>query len=280
MRKLLVIFFALFLSVGFIGFKGNNVKAGAAAAVTSPFWYQFKIDGTLHETGNMEESTSPYWWVNSGAKLILQGGVGKTVQGDLSSTDPWRVLYNQNNPLDTDNGYHPQNIFRLVTRSKWQNFRQEVSFKINKLVLSPTPNRDGYSGILLFNRYVDGDNLYYTGIRQDGKAVIKKKLNGTYYSLAWGTAFTSSKPYDRNTNPNFIPEQKWMGLRSELQNNSDGSVTIKLYVDKANNGTWELVAQAKDDGRTYGRAITEGAYAGIRTDYMDMDFDNYKATNL
>ena len=40
--------------------------------------------------------------------------------------------------------------------------------------------------MLLFNRYQDGQTLYYGGVRVDGAAVIKKKLAGVYTTLAYG----------------------------------------------------------------------------------------------
>jgi hypothetical protein len=37
------------------------------------------------------------------------------------------------------------------------------------------------------------------------------------------------------------------------------------------------VAEAKDDGKTFGgAAILNEGYAGIRTDFMDVEFDDYK----
>ena len=97
------------------------VEARAPVNVTSPFTYTFSQNGTLYEAGSDAETSSPYFWLNSGAKLIISGGTGKTIQGGLASNDKWRLIYLNSNPVDTDNGYHPQNIFRLFTRTKWKN---------------------------------------------------------------------------------------------------------------------------------------------------------------
>lgn len=254
-----------------------TVNGATVAPTTKPtFHYYFKVDGVLQERGSMGESSSPYFWLNSGGKLILKNGVGGTVQGRLPATDYWRVLYGKTNSLDTDNGYLPQNLFRLVTKSKWGNFEQSVRFKIENTNLTATPNRAGYSGILMMSRYQDGYNLYYAGIRQDGTAVIKKKYRGVYYTLASGPAFKSSTPYNKTTNPNLIPEQKWMALKTITSTASDGSVVVKLMIDRNDTGNWELLLTTTDKPGVNGSGVVTGpAYAGIRTDYMDVTFDDY-----
>ena len=255
----------------------NNQLASVAMAVSSPFYYTFKVDGILDEAGKMDDSSSPYFWLNSGGRLYLSGGTGKTVFGELPQYSKWRLAYAASNPTDTDNGYHPQNIFRLVTRSKWQSFSQEIYFKIAKSNMSVSPNRNASNGVLLFNRYQDGNNFYYAGIRVDGTAVIKKKIDGNYYTLAQKSFYKADAPYNRDTNPNFIPSQKWIGLRSEIKTNSDNTVGIKFFIDKDKTGNWALAAEAKDDGKIYGgSAILNEGYVGIRTDFMDVEFDDYK----
>ncbi|MDP3729753.1 MAG: hypothetical protein Q8R26_03355 [bacterium] len=255
--------------------------ASLAAVVQSPFYYNFKVDGVLDEIGKMDDSSSPYFWLNSGGQFYLKDGIGKTIQGELGQFHKWRLAYASSNPVDTDNGYHPQNIFRLATRSKWQNFNQEIYFKITKLNMSASASRDASNGFLLFNRYQDGNNLYYVGIRVDGAAIIKKKINGVYYTLADKQFYNADAPYNRDTNPNLIPGQKWIGLKSEMMTSSDNTVSIKLFIDKDKTGNWILVAEAKDDGRSYGgAAITNEGYAGIRTDFLDVEFDDYKIVKL
>lgn len=255
-------------------------EASTAKAVTSPYLYNFNSSGTLAEASDFSASWSPYWWVNSGGYMLLSGGRGGTVQGALSATDPWRVLYSINNPTDTDNGYHPQNIFRLVTRTKWGNAREEAYFVIKKDNLSSSPNRNQSNGLLLFNRYQDGANLYYTGVRVDGSAVIKKKINGTYYTMAEIRGVFPGT-YNSNSNPDLLPKNKWIGLRSEVLNMPDGKVEIRLYTDLGWTGKWNLVASAVDDGKSYGgAAFTEEGYGGIRTDFMDVQFENFRFQNI
>lgn len=245
--------------------------------IASPFEYLFNSSGTLYEAGSMSKSTSPYWWLNSGAKLVLDGGTGKTVHGSLPTDDKWRKLYASANPIDTDNGYHPQNIFRLVSKSEWQNFRQQAYLKISADQLSDSPNRNASNGLLLFNRYIDGDDLYYTGVRVDGTAVIKKKVGGTYYTLAQKKLFPGA--YDRSANPNLLPKNKWIGIRADVTNTPDGKASIKFYTDVGKTGTWTLALSVLDDG-SRGAIIDGSGAAGMRTDFMDVEFDDYKIERL
>ncbi len=250
-----------------------NVEARDAIAVSSPFVYSFSQNGILYEAGSDAETSSPYFWLNSGGKLIIENGAGKTIQKELLSNDKWRLIYYNSNPLDTDNGYHPQNIFRLLTRVKWKDFQQTVYFKINRDQLSLSPNRDGYNGILLMSRYLDGNNFYYAGVRTDGTAIIKKKYFGTYYTLSSKKIFPGV--YDRGLNPNLLPKDKWIGIRSEVKN-VNGESIIKLYMDENKNNNWILILEARDYKKSQGYPILSSGYTGIRTDFMDVEFDDYK----
>jgi hypothetical protein len=255
---------------------GSSLTAAPAATVSSPFRYWFDWTGVLNESGNMWESSSPYWWLSSGGRLHEGNGIGATIQGSLPSKDYWRRYYANTNGVDTDGGYHPQNLFRLVSRSRWKNFRQQVYFRIRRDNLSASPNRNASNGLLLMSRYLDDKNLYYTGIRVDGYAVVKKKIRGTYYTLAYAPFFPGAR-YDRAANPTLLPKNVWIGVRSDVINNPDGSVRILVYVD-AGPGDWSLVFNILDNGVAYGgSALTAAGYAGIRTDFMDVEFENYYA---
>jgi hypothetical protein len=244
-----------------------------ASAQTTLWSYTFNVNGTLLEAGSMNESSSPYFWLNSGGKMIFKGGVG-VLQGALPSNDPARLLYASMNPLDTSNGYYPQNTLRLVTKKSWGNIDESIKFKIVKTNLTDTPNRDGYSGVFLFGRYKDSNNLYYVGIRQDGQAVIKKKINGTYHTLAEKQVFGSQDQYNRTSKPNLMPQGQWMRLRASFENLADGSVRIKMYLDKTGTGSYSNIITATDKG-IGGAPITASGKAGVRTDFMDMQFDDY-----
>lgn len=255
-------------------------QVAAVITIGKPLLYTFNSPGVLYEAGNFDESTSPYWWVNSGGKLLLDDFVGKTIQGDLPLLDIWRIRYLLTNPIDTDNGYHPQNIFRLVTKSKATNQRVEALFKIERDNWGASSNQNASNGILLMSRYVDGDTLYYAGIRVDGTAVIKKKYQGTYYTLAQKPVFPGT--YQERTQTNLIPHREWIGLRVETITNSDNTVSVRLYMRRRTESEWKKILEAKDDGTSYGNTpiINTQSHAGIRTDFMDVSFESFRLETL
>jgi hypothetical protein len=255
-----------------VHFSGN---ARHAASVASPFLYTFNSKGTLNEASSMENSSSPYWWVNSGGRLVIDDGFGTTMQGDALLLDRWRVAYALSNPIDTDLGLHPQNIFRMVSRSMWGDVRVEGEFKILRDNWSKSPNRNASNGLLLMSRYEDGDTLYYAGLRVDGNAVIKKKYNGTYYTLAQKKIYAGE--YVSGGKVNVLPHNKWIQLRSETTTNTDESVSVRLY-QKQSDGSWKKILEARDSGE-FGDTppITKEGYFGVRTDFMDVSLDSLKA---
>ena len=242
-----------------------------------PLTLTFSEKTTLEEAGKMSASQSPNWWLNSGGVMEMDNGSARTNFGPLAENSPWQKLYAQTNPRDTDGGYYPQNIFRLVTRAKWQNLDQQVHFNIDKINMSASEYRDESNGVLLFNRYYDGDNLYYAGLRVDGHAVIKKKISGKYFTLAEKDILSGGKKYDRADNPNFLPLHRSIGIRSVVTNTDSRTVDLKFYVDLNQTGNWQLVLEVQDKGKASGNApLTDSGHAGIRTDFMDVAFQNYK----
>ena len=123
------------------------------------------------------------------------------------------------------------------------------------------------------SRYLDGNNFYYAGVRTDGTAIIKKKYFGTYYTLSSKKIFPGV--YDRGLNPNLLPKDKWIGIRSEVKN-VNGESIIKLYMDENKNNNWILILEARDYKKSQGYPILSSGYTGIRTDFMDVEFDDYK----
>ncbi|MEY4747517.1 MAG: hypothetical protein RLZZ416_566 [Candidatus Parcubacteria bacterium] len=252
--------------------------------VASPFVYSWNSGGVLYEAGSIGQSTSPYWWVNSGAKLIIQNDAGQTIHGSLGALDLWRITYSLSNPVDTDNGYHPQNIFRLVSRSSWGNVRVTVPFKIDADNFSASPNRNASNGLLLMSRYGDnGDTLYYAGIRVDGGAVIKKKYRGTYYTLAQQKIFPGSYAItpSSTTSRDLLPHGEWITLRSDTISNADGSVTIRLFMQREG-FAWTKILETKDTGASAGNTvpIKSAGYSGIRTDFMDVRFGTIRIETI
>lgn len=230
----------------------------------------------LEETSSMEKSKDENWWLNSGGIAYFQEAGFSTNQGPLSQESTWRKLYAKHNSRDTDGGYFPQNIFRLVSKKEWGNFSQSVYFKIEKINLSESEYRNESNGVLLFNRYQDGDNLYYTGLRVDGQIVIKKKIAGIYYTLLEKPVFKNKENYHRKNNPNLIPKNNWLGIKSELENINDDVVRIRVFINDGRE-RWRLVAETQDVGEKYGGPpFLNKGHTGIRTDFMDVTFRDYQ----
>ncbi len=230
----------------------------------------------VEETGSLEESPDPFWWLDSGAMVYWVEDRFFTIQGDLSSDSRWWREYAGSNPFDTDGGYHPQNLFRLITKKKWQDHQQETYFKVNQYWVSDTPSRNESNGVLLISRYVDDDNLYYAGLRVDGDVVIKKKRDGEYSVLAEKKILAGE--YDRSYNPNILPLNKWMGLRLETINQENGDVLIIFYLDLFDRGDWQKALEAVD--KRENNPLTEEAHSGIRTDFMDAEMKGYKIKEI
>ena len=194
------------------------------------YLYNFNAPGVLSESGAMVESSSAYWWLSSGGVMNIVDNKGSTNTGELPNLSKWRLRYRVSNPTDTDDGFRPQNIFRLVSRNTWQDFSEEVYFKILKDNLSMSPNRNISNGLLLFGRFQDQNNLYYAGVRVDGTAVIKKKIEGEYTTLAQKKIFEGV--YERTTYPNLIPKNVWLGLKMDVVTEGrEVVVKLSLYKD-------------------------------------------------
>jgi hypothetical protein len=258
----------------------SSLHATIAAPVSSPFVYTFNANGTLYEAGTMSDSSTGYWWLNSGGKLVIKDGVGSTIQGALATVDTWSKLYNTNSPSDTDSGTHPQNLFRLVSRSQWENAHVEALFKVNKDNFSTSPNRNNSNGLLLMLRYqAGGQTLYYAGVRVDGTAVLKKKINGIYYTMAQKQVFPGT--YVAGGSVNLLPHNQWMLLGADTITNANGSVTVRLSLRKPGEATATKILEVVDNGQFGGTAAIKGAgYIGIRTDFMDVAFDTFKAIKI
>ena len=281
MKKRLALGFvtALIVLAGAVIWHRHQPGETALSLSDTSFIDEFERSEILEETGQMDASRSVFWWVNSGGQLRVEEGVGKTLHGEAPVGSRWQIAYAANKAGTTDNGSHPQNLFRLITRSRWLDFQQEATFKITHVTLSEHPDRNESNGLLLFSRYLDQGTLYYAGLRVDGAAVIKRKYQGEYTTLAYEPVFEGT--YSRENNPNLLPTDTWLGLRTRIVTLHDGAVEIRLYMDRENSGQWDLVLTALDQDPTSGGApiLTEG-YAGIRTDFMDVTFDHYHITML
>lgn len=231
-----------------------------------------ETDPILEETKKPEESASADWWLYSGGYAIFEGELLMTLQGSLPPDDKQRRSYLRTNPLDTDNGYHPQNVFQIFSKSSKENVSQRVYFYINADQLSLSPNRNENNGVFLISRFKNIDNYYAIGLRVDGKGVIRKKVNGKFYTLAETNVFTTGT-YDRDISPNLMPKKVWMGIKSDIRTDSGGQVEINLSGDLDGTGQWELITQAVDTDSP----VTGAGYSGFKSDFMDILFTSYNS---
>lgn len=239
----------------------------------------FKPDREVVETARMDESQDPCWWLSSGGTLSIRQDVAQTIQGSLLQGSAWRERYAQSNPRDTDDGEHPQNLLRLVTKARWQNYRQELSFRINRINTSASQERGEWSGVLLFLRYQDAATLYYAGLRMDGTAVIKKKMDGKYTTLGQRPVFGDPRAYARHERPSLLPIGQWIDMAGEVRTLADGRVMIELYTRPGGlEGAWQLAVSAIDDG-SRGSIIASAGHGGIRADFMDAEFSGYRVVS-
>lgn len=257
---------------------GLGVVLGTHTTVPlATFEETFNAPFTLEERWPIWKSESKDWWVSSGAYLISENGIGRTLSGDLDA-NRWIGRYQRANPTDTSGGKRPQNIFRLVMQRAFLDGSQEVYARVRLYEPSASPNRNASNGVLLFNRYQNEDTLYYVGVRVDGYAVIKKKYEGTYTTLGFAPVFGTEGRYDRDLRPILLPLDQWFGIRSVVRN-VGGGVLIELFVDSSGKGKWEKFLSVVDRGAA-GPAIVAPGYGGIRTDFMDVEFDDYRLENV
>lgn len=232
---------------------------------------------TLQETGGPDESANPDWWLNSGGMMTIEGATAKTIQGELHLDNSWRKIYANSNPNDTDNGARPQNIFRLISRSRWENVEQEGFFFIHRYNASPSKNHNNSNGILFFQRYQDDGTFYYVGLRVDGEVIINKKVDGVYYTVH-SLPFLISAPPGQMSEMK-IPLNTWIGIKSSIRTAPDGNTHIRVFLDIGAKGTWTLAIETYDNGKL-GSAILPPGHVGIRTDFMDVEFRDYRVTAL
>lgn len=282
--------FAVLLVVGLVFWFRNtqqpehaNGTAQQAAQTEQPLaglCRTFRCE-VIEEAPASEESVSDEWWVDSGAYAVVDGKELRTLQGDLPRLSPWRFAYALSNPADTNDGYRPQNLLRLITRRSFREFSGTLYAKISRYDASPSPNRNESNGILILARYKDADSLYLAGVRVDGAVVIKKKSGGVYYTLAYREHFATGPPYQRDTNPLLLPADTWLGIKMRVEDTSGGGVDIHLLLDQAGTGVWVPALEATDDGIASGSPplVGEGR-AGIRTDFMDVSFKNINFNSL
>lgn len=132
------------------------------------------------------------------------------------------------------------------SRVKWTDQAVEARFYID----SWQEATDNWQGIHLFTRYRTENDLYVASLRSDGTVYFKKKLCGTYTTLATGTL------KDQAGNPKSFQTKRWYKLTLVAIGNH-----IDFYVDN--------VLQL---------SVTDGTFSwgtsGLRTDYANVYLDD------
>jgi hypothetical protein len=113
--------------------------------------------------------------------------------------------------------------------------------------------------------------LYYAGLRVDGSVVVKRKYNGGYVTLLI-LPYLNGPIYDKEYNPSLIPKDVWIGLRMETENLKTEGVKIRLCLDVGRTGSWQCPLEVVD---REGASLKKSGSAGIRTDFMDVEFKDY-----
>lgn len=153
-------------------------------------------------------------------------------------------------------------VFRADTR-RTDFGNVDVTFSLVNNGLT-TGSGQSWHGVHMFLRRQSEFHTYYLSInRRDGRSLIKKKVpggssnGGTYYDLA-----SASFP---------VPYGSTQRVMGRAVNNSDGSVTVSLWV----NG--RLLMSATDRG-TGGPPIRSPGGTGVRGDYTAFYTDDFTVT--
>ncbi|HVS79645.1 MAG TPA: hypothetical protein VHF05_01570 [Candidatus Paceibacterota bacterium] len=231
---------------------------------------------TLEESDGFDTSASPLYWLNSGAEALLSSSSSwSTVKGDLAAGSKWHEEYASSNSTDTDGGIHPQNLFRIFTRGVYGDGAYSAYAKIDRIVASASPNRNSSNGVFLMIHAEDSDNLYYAGLRVDGNAVIKKKIGGTYYTIAETPLFAYA-PYNRDTRPDLLPLNTWLGMKADVKTLPDNSVQIEFSIDLSGEGSWIPILSVTDAPKGNVQTLPGPGHAGIRSDFMEMSIRDFR----
>lgn len=234
---------ALLLLLSGILYPVISASADVTRSITPPFDYTFDSPAVVSQSSTLDRSASPYFWVKSGSSLAIANGVAKT---------PTSSNYNE-----------------LFMRTLWQDISESVYTKILSEHLARYANRNPWNGILQYVRYQNDSNYYYAGVRDDGNAVIAKKLNGTYKVIASSKFFPGT--YSKDTHPTLLPQNTWIGLRTNVTTGVNGAAIITLFVDEGRTGNWTKAVSVTDTDNP----ITAKGLLGIRTDYMNVLYDDF-----
>jgi hypothetical protein len=169
----------------------------------------------------------------------------------------------RNGGKNSRQGWTDDFIFRMVTISRdqagekimWTDQTMAATLMIRRNKWDRKNEIENYSGLHVFFRYQDSDNLYVASARNDGQMTIKQKCNGTYETLAVG------KLPDR-----YLDDRKEGRLKPGVWINLKVSAVgpyLTFYIDG------EPMLNANSVSLEWGTT-------GIRTDNVEIYFDDLK----
>jgi hypothetical protein len=204
---------------------------------------------------------SSVWQMTSGS-LFSVGGIGWT--GVPEDTPPDR--YSRQH---TDS-----QVFRLNTaRGNFGDVAQELDARIDGFTGSANVPPVDWDGVVLWPRYVNEFHLYFAYLlRKDGHVAITKKCPG---HVPGGSLSNGGSYFDLASEHYLGPTVlgRWYRLTSSVQDNPDGSVTIRTFQDE------RLAAQATDRGLGC-PPIAGPTQLGIRSDNVDANLTHYRVYEL
>ncbi len=200
--------------------------------------------------------TSLFWELDSGS-FFAEGRAG------------WTGVPDDVTPNATSTNGTNSAVFRLSTkRADFTNVTVSFSLLNQGLSSSPSTPPVDWDGLHIWLRYQNEYNLYYASInRRDNTVVVKKKVpggssnGGTYYQLSSSVRYV-------------VPYNMWQEVTATVNDNKDGSVTIRLYSGK------NMLVEATDDGSLGGPPLRGSGKVGLRGDNANLKFKNFRVTAL
>ncbi len=263
-KSQIVLSLILFFCLPLIGFVIQNpdssLSGGVFATSCNPVGtYEFFPGTGYYPSGTSEE----YPWITPAGTVfegfetytngeIIETSSDKSKQTHLevtSGTLTSRYLSNGAYRRAKTEDYNFRMLIQGLydgSRIKWTNHALESRFYVDSWQTST----DAWQGVHLFTRYRTENDLYVVSLRNDGTVYMKKKLCGTYTTLANGVL------KDQAGNPKPFNTKQWYKLTVVSIGNH-----IDFYVDQV------LQLSVIDGTFSWGTA-------GIRTDYANVYLDD------
>ena len=215
-----------------------------------------------------------HWNPNDPARVL--SAAWELTSGSLFSVDGtgWTGFPDDTAPDRYSEQHTDSQVFRMNTaRGSFGDVLQQLDARINGFSGSAAFPPLNWDGVVLWPRYVNQFHLYFAYLlRKDGRVAITKKCPG---QLAGGNFYNGGTYFDLDSGRYLGPTilGRWYRLASSVQDNPDGSVTIRTFQDG------RLAARATDRGLGC-PPIRARTHLGIRADNVDANFTRYRANAL